>query len=91
VDKKMRQSREKVGIVSSNSGDKTIRVEVSTRRPHKQYHKVTSRKRAFLVHDEKNIAKKGDQVSIKEVRPLSGKKRWAIIEVREEAWTLEKE
>jgi small subunit ribosomal protein S17 len=36
-----------------------------------------------MAHDEKNIAKKGDKVTISEVRPLSKRKSFNLVEVIE--------
>jgi small subunit ribosomal protein S17 len=35
----------------------------------------------FMVHDEKSTAGIGDTVSIIETRPMSRRKRWALVRV----------
>ena len=66
------------GFVSSDKNNKTIVVTVVTRKIHPLYKKryVTSKK--YQVHDEKNVAKVGDQVSIIEHRPISATKRFKL-------------
>ena len=41
----------------------------------------TSKK--FHAHDEANVAKVGDTVTIMETRPLSKTKRWRLVSVEE--------
>jgi len=67
-----------VGVVSSNKGDKTIVVTVSTRKTHPLYRKQYTVQTKFMAHDEKNEAEIGDKVAIKETRPLSARKRHTL-------------
>lgn len=67
-----------VGVVKKCKMQKTVVVEVSRRVKHGMYKKYVLRSRSFLVHDEKSIAKVGDEVSIVESRPISRNKRWAL-------------
>ncbi len=60
---------------------KTITVKVRSVKSHQKYHKQFFQIKKFATHDEKNLAKKGDQVLIEECRPLSKTKRWRLIEV----------
>ena len=69
----------KYGVVVSISGNKTIKVKVSTRKPHPVYKKVVTSSWTTLVHDELNTSKVGDQVNFIECRPLSTKKRFRLI------------
>ncbi len=69
------------GTVVSHSGNKTIVVEVETRRRHPRYEKVVTFYRKFHTHDEQNQAKVGDRVRIVETRPLSRLKRWRLLTV----------
>lgn len=71
----------RVGEVVSDKGDKTIIVKTITRVPHPKFGKIVKQVTKFHVHDEKNEAKIGDQVSIAETRPLSKLKRWRLVEV----------
>jgi small subunit ribosomal protein S17 len=48
---------------------------------HGLYGKTERRTSKFMVHDEKNEAKAGDLVAIVETRPMSRRKRWALMRV----------
>ena len=67
------------GRVVSDKADKTITVLVERRLKHPVYKKFIKRSAKFLAHDEGNAAKIGDTVSIIEARPLSKRKRWALV------------
>ena len=67
------------GRVVSDKADKTITVLVERRLKHPVYKKFIKRSAKFLAHDEDNAAKIGDTVSIIESRPLSKRKRWALV------------
>ena len=78
-----------VGVVSSRSGDKSIKVVVPYKTPHPLYQKVVNRQTVLHVHDEKNETKLGDKVEIMETRPLSRLKRWRVINIVNKAVTAE--
>jgi small subunit ribosomal protein S17 len=78
-----------VGVVSSRSGDKSIKVVVPFKTPHPRYHKVVNRQTVLHVHDEKNETKIGDKVEIMETRPISRLKRWRVVSVLQKAVTAE--
>jgi small subunit ribosomal protein S17 len=78
-----------VGVVSSRSGDKSIKVVVPFKTPHPRYHKVVNRQTVLHVHDEKNETKVGDKVEIMETRPISRLKRWRVVSVIQKAVTAE--
>lgn len=73
--------KERIAVVLSNKMQKTIIVRVERSSRHPVYGKVVKKASKFKVHDEKNIAKVGDKVRIRETRPLSKEKRWKLIEV----------
>lgn len=73
--------KQKVGIVVSNSMEKTIVVRIDRSAKHPVYNRILSRSTKVMAHDEKKEAKVGDKVSIEETRPLSKNKRWRLIEV----------
>ena len=75
----------RVGIVVSDSRDKTVTVEVRDAKRHPRYGKTVPVRSKFHVHDETNDARIGDTVRIVETRPLSKSKRWRIEEVVERA------
>lgn len=76
---------EVVGEVISNKMDKTISVLIYRMVRHKKYGKYVKRTSVFKAHDEKNEAKIGDMVKIRETRPLSKTKRWTLSSIVESA------
>lgn len=64
------------GVVVSSNSNKTIVVEVTRRIKHKLYKKIIKRAKKYHAHDENNIFKKGDIVTIEETRPISKLKSW---------------
>ena len=78
-----------LGLVTSRSGDKSIKVTVAYKIPHPRYLKVINRKTVVHVHDEKNESHVGDQVEIMETRPMSRLKRWRVIRVIKLATLIE--
>jgi len=75
--------KEKVGVVISDKMTKTINVQVVRTTRHPMYGKVIRRYATFKAHDEKNEARTGDRVRIKETRPLSKTKNWRLVEIVE--------
>ena len=73
--------KERTGVVVSDAMDKTVVVQAERRIVHPVYGKVMRRSKKYYAHDEKNEAKKGDQVVITETRPLSKTKRWRLVEI----------
>ncbi|MBT3194673.1 MAG: 30S ribosomal protein S17 [Verrucomicrobia bacterium] len=71
------------GTVVSRSGDKSIVVQVETRKPHPLYGKIVRQAKKFHAHDEANEANVGDRVVISEARPMSKLKRWRLVQVEE--------
>ncbi len=71
----------RVGVVVSDSRDKTITVEVRNQKRHVRYGKMVPVRKKYHVHDEKNEAGVGDTVRIVETRPLSKSKRWRVVEI----------
>lgn len=94
MEAKQKANKKKMtGIVVKDKMDKTIVVEVEKFLQHPKYHKYIKRKKRYKVHDEKNICKLGDEVSIIESRPISKDKRWLIKEIikKEEPFLAQKE
>ncbi len=75
----------RVGIVVSDSADKTVTVEVRDAKRHPKYGKTVPVRKKFHAHDEANEAHVGDTVRIVETRPLSKTKRWRVDEIVERA------
>jgi len=67
------------GIVTSDSMDKTVTVKVERRVMHPIYKKFIVRSKKYLAHDETNRSKVGDNVKIRECRPISKRKCWEIV------------
>ena len=84
-EKKKSGNREFTGIVTSDKMDKTIVVQVNTRKLHRLYKKYVSRSKKYHAHDELNEAHIGDTVRIASTRPLSKTKCWRLVEIVEKA------
>ena len=70
-----------VGTVLSSKMDKTLTVAIQRLVKHALYGKYVKKTTKLHVHDESNVAKEGDIVSIKETRPYSKTKSWALVKV----------
>lgn len=81
--KKLRKQR--VGVVTSTSMDKSITVSIERRLQHPIYGKYVKKTKKFMAHDENNDCNVGDTVRITESRPLSKRKRWRLTEIIERA------
>ena len=73
------------GRVVSDRMEKSIVVLIERRVQHPLYGKLIRRSTKLHAHDENNVAKTGDLVTIKESRPISKTKAWALVEVIEAA------
>lgn len=80
-----RHRKDLVGVVTSRSGDKSIKVTFSFKVPHPLYSKEIKRKTVVHAHDEGNECNVGDKVEIMETRPLSKLKRWRVVQILERA------
>ena len=67
------------GTVISSNANKTVVVKITRRIQHKLYKKLINRTKKYHAHDENNTYKIGDNVSIKETRPISKLKSWIVI------------
>ena len=76
---------EKQGVVVSDKMQKSVIVATERRVQHDVYGKMQKRTSRFVAHDENNEAKVGDTVVITESRPLSKRKRWALVRIVERA------
>lgn len=73
------------GRVVSNKMDKSITVLVERKVRHPLYGKQLRRSTKIKAHDEDNVCQQGDLVRIKETRPISKTKAWALVDVLETA------
>jgi small subunit ribosomal protein S17 len=67
------------GVVVSDVQNKTVVVKVERRFTHPLLKKTVRRSKNYHAHDEANLCKAGDEVSIEETRPLSKLKRWVVL------------
>lgn len=77
--------KERVGIVTSNSMNKSIVVSIEQKKQHEKYGKFVKSTNKFVAHDEKEECNVGDTVKIMETKPLSKTKNWRLVEVIEKA------
>jgi small subunit ribosomal protein S17 len=67
------------GVVVSDTQNKTVVVKVERRFTHPLLKKTVRRTKNYHAHDEDNVIKIGQQVSIEESKPISKLKRWRVI------------
>ena len=78
-------SKVRTGIVVSNKMDKTVVVRVERMAEHPLYGKRIKRAKKYVAHDANNQCGMGDEVKIRETRPLSKTKRWELVEIMRKA------
>ena len=71
------------GIVVSDKMDKTAVVRVDRRVKHKIYKKIIIKSTKFHVHDPNNQCIIGQNVIIKECKPISKTKSWELLNILE--------
>jgi small subunit ribosomal protein S17 len=72
--------RTKKGTVTSSKMDKTVVVTVHSYKAHPKYKKRFRVSKKFYAHDPENKCKEGQEVTIKESKPLSKLKRWIVVD-----------
>lgn len=82
-------ARNVTGRVVSNKSDKTITVLVERRVQHPIYGKIMKRSTKMHAHDENNECQQGDLVVIRESRPFSKHKTWALVNIVERAASID--
>ena len=73
----------KVKIISK-AGDKTVVGQSSSLKIHPIYKKYVKVVKKYMIHDENNSVKVGDEVFIKSSKPISKRKTWVIANNKEE-------
>jgi small subunit ribosomal protein S17 len=73
------------GVVVSNKMNKTAVVRVERTFLHPLFKKTVRKTKKYHAHDEKNVAKVGQQVEIQECPPRSKLKRWEIVSFKGDA------
>jgi small subunit ribosomal protein S17 len=68
------------GVVVSDKPNKTITVLVERKYQHPVLKKIVKVKKKYNAHDENNIFKNGDKVSIIESKPYSKNKKFKVME-----------
>ena len=74
-----------IGTVVSNKMEKSVTVQVDRRVKHPLYKKFMTQSKKIAAHDETNTLEIGDQVRIRECRPISKSKTWKLVDVVESA------
>ena len=69
------------GRVVSDKMDKSIVVAIERQVKHPIYGKFIKRTTKLHAHDEKNTAKVGNTVTIRECAPISKNKSWTLVDV----------
>ena len=85
MERKTEARRAIQGVVVSDKNDKTIVVLVETHKKHSKYGKRVKYGKKYYAHDENNVAKNGDTVTIMETRKLSATKRWRLVSIDKKA------
>jgi small subunit ribosomal protein S17 len=80
-----KQRKTITGVVTSRSGNKSVKVTYDYKIRHPLYVKEVKRKTVVHAHDEANECGVGDRVVIMETRPLSKLKRFRIVKVVDKA------
>ncbi len=75
----------KVGVVTSDTRNKSCKVEIQFSVKHPKYGKFIRRRSLIQAHDANNEAKLGDKVEIAECRPISKTKSWVVTRIVEAA------
>ena len=71
--------RQLTGVVISDKADKTITVKIERKVKHPTYSKIMKRSTKVHAHDEENMVKVGDVVTVQECRPYSKSKTWKLL------------
>ena len=72
-----------IARVVSDKMNKSAVVMIERKVRHPLYGKYIRRSSKLHIHDENNECKQGDTVTIKQIRPKSKTKSWALLEVVE--------
>ncbi len=83
-----KNARTAVGKVVSNGMDKSITVLIERRVKHPVYGKIVKRSTKIHAHDANNECSVGDEVTIREVKPISKTKSWTLISIDDRATQL---
>ena len=73
------------GRVVSNKMDKSVTVQIERFVKHPIYKKFVKKSTKVMAHDANNECQIGDVVTVKESRPMSKNKTWALVSIDESA------
>jgi len=73
------------GVVTSRSGQKSVKVAIDYKIRHPKYGKYIRRRTKLSVHDEHSVSGIGDVIEIAECRPRSKTKSWRLVKVLQRA------
>ena len=82
-ERNLRKTR--VGVVVSDKMDKTGVIAIEDNVRHPLYNKIIKRTVKLKAHDEENVCRVGDRVSVMETRHLSKDKNWRVVSIIEKA------
>lgn len=68
------------GVVVSDKMTKSVIVKVDRYKKHPRYNQYYKVSKKYKAHDEKGEFHIGDKVTIKEIKPMSKDKHFAIVE-----------
>ncbi|PHR59020.1 MAG: 30S ribosomal protein S17 [Arcobacter sp.] len=74
----MTHKKEIQGKVVTIAGDKSATMVVERRVMHPRYHKVVKKFKKYVIHDEKNVLKVGDEIIAIECSPISKRKSFRL-------------
>ena len=81
----VKAQRTVIGRVVSDKMDKTVSIAIERLVKHPVYGKYIRRTSKLMAHDENNVCKAGDRVTISECRPIAKNKAWRVVDVVERA------
>lgn len=67
------------GVVTSNTNEQTVTVQVERKFTHPIMKKTIRKTKKYRAHDENNSAGVGDLVKIQECAPKSKSKTWELV------------
>ena len=79
MEKEIKNKKVLKGKVVSNKMEKTVVVEIKRFVKHPKYGKYFNLSKRHKAHDEENKSKVGDDVEIRECRPMSKDKHFEVI------------
>ena len=67
------------GVVTSNTNDQTVTVQVERKFTHPIMKKTIRKTKKYRAHDENNLVAVGELVKIQECAPKSKSKTWEVL------------